>query len=222
MSQEYKYGELQDWNEAEVKTGSDFMKLVEGDNVVRFITKPHQFAVAWITDGSGVPRKVRVSAEKNDPLRKRGEKIQSRWYVGVINRKAKAAQILEISSQIVSAVKKLYRDEDWGDPEQYDVNICRGPAGSQPLYTVIAKPKKPLGEEDKAVAARFAENTDLKKMTTPPTPEEVAERLAAIEGGQAAGNGKGQGRPQGGAARGNAGGRPGSDPSLFSFDDEQI
>jgi len=220
MSQEYKYGELQDWNEAEVKTGSEFMKLVEGDNVVRFITKPHQFAVAWITDGSGVPRKVRASDQRNCPLRKRGEKIQSRWYVGVISRKAKSAQILEISSQIVSAIKKLYKDEDWGDPEQYDVNICRGPAGSQPLYTVIAKPKRPLNDDDKAMAARFVENTDLKKMTTPPTPEEVAERLAAIEGGQT-NNSKGQ---QGGSARNNAGGggRVGSDPSLFSFDDEQI
>jgi hypothetical protein len=211
MANEYKYGELQDWDEAEVKTGSEFMKLVEGDNVVR------------ITDGAGVPRKIRAAAERNCPLKKRGEKLQNRWYVGVINRKTKSAQVMEISSQIVSAIKKLYKDEDWGDPEQYDINVCRGPAGSQPLYTVIAKPKKPLNDDDKAMVARFVENTDLKKMTTPPTPEEVAERLAAIEGGQV-GNSKGQ--QQGGSSRGNArgntGGRPGADPNLFSFDDEQI
>jgi len=55
-------------------------------------------------------------------------------------------------------------------------------------------------------------------MTAPPTPEEVAERLAAIEGGQAAG-GRGRG---GQAARGNAGGKSAVDQDLFNFDEEQI
>ena len=215
---EYKYGELQDWDEAEIKTGSDFMKLVEGDNVVRIITKPYQFTVAWITDPAGIPRKVRSALGRNCPLVKRGDKLQNRWYVGVIDRKDKKAKILEISSQITSAIKKFALDADCGDPRGYDVNISRGAPNSQPLYTVINKPKKPLTDDEGAMVAKFLENTDLKRMTAPPTPEEVAERLAAIEGGQAAG-GRGRG---GQAARGNAGGKSAVDQDLFNFDEEQI
>lgn len=208
MSPEYKYGELEGWDEAEVKTGADYMKLEVGDNVVRIITKPYQFTVAWITDGDGTPRKVRSAVSKNCPLVKRGDKLQNRWYVGVINRKTKSAQILEISSQIVSSIKKLALDEDWGDPKAYDVNISRGTPKSQPLYTVIAKPKKPLSDDDKAIAARFVENTDLKKMTTPPSPEEVEERLSAIFGGKT------------GSSGGGGKGKPNIDHNLFNFDDE--
>lgn len=219
MSPEYKYGELQDWNDAEVKTGSDFMKLVEGDNVVRIITKPYQFTVAWITDPSGVPRKVRSALGKNCPLVKLGEKLQNRWYVGVIDRRDKKTKILELSSQITSAIKRLALDDDWGDPRNYDVNISRGAPNSQPLYTVFAKPKKPLTDDENAAVAKFLENTDLKKMTAPPTPEEVAERLAAINGGQTGKGGVGNAYRIGGNTTGS---KPGVDPNLFSFDDEQL
>jgi hypothetical protein len=181
MAQEYKYGELDNWDEVEVKTGSEFMKLVEGDNVVRIITKPYQFSVAWIKNQKGT-HKVRSAMTKDCPLVKAGEKLQNRWYVGVFERKTKTVKILEISGQIVSSIKKLALDEDWGNPRDYDVNIVRGAPDSQPLYTVIAKPKKPLTDDEKAQVARFNELTDLKKMTTPPLASEVEERLAAISG----------------------------------------
>jgi len=218
MSQEYKYGEIEDWNDVDVKTGSSYMKLEQGNNVVRIITQPYVFTVCWIKDPQGVPRKVRSALVPGCPLVKRGEKLQKRWYVGVINRKTAKAEILEISSQIISALKDLASDPDWGNPKGYDVDVRRGTPNSQPLYRVIAKPAKPLTDDEKALAAQFVKETDFTKMTKPPTPEEVAERLAAIEGGQAAGQAGGQSAHGGNAG----GGKPGIDPNLFSFDSEQL
>ena len=61
---EFKHGELQDWNEAEVKGGgNDFMKLQEGDNVVRIFTSPYQFHVCWVKDVSGANKKLRSSGK---------------------------------------------------------------------------------------------------------------------------------------------------------------
>jgi len=211
MSNEYKYGELESWDDVDVKSGSDYMKLEQGSNVVRIVTQPYQFSVCWVKDPQDVSRKVRSALVPSCPLVKRGEKLQKRWYVGVIERRSGTPKVLEVSSQIMAGLKDLANDSDWGNPKGYDVDIKRGNPGSQPLYRVIAKPKKPLTDAEVALVKAFIENTDFAKMTKPPTPEEVAERLVAIEGGQAA-QGGGQGK----------GGRPGMDPNLFNFDTEQL
>jgi hypothetical protein len=215
MANEYKYGEIEDWGEVDVKTGSDFMKLNEGDNVVRIVTKPYQFQVSWLKDPTGTSRKVRSACDPKCPLVRRGEKLQKRWYVGVIERRSNACRILEASSQIMAGIKNHADDPDWGDPRGYDINIKRAAPGSQPLYSVLAKPKKSLTDEDRTKVEAFLKATDFQKMVKPPTPEEVAERLVAIEGGQAAGQGQGQ-------VRGNVGKKPTADPNLFNFDQEQL
>lgn len=208
-----KYGEV-DWNEGSVAGGgSEFMKLEQGDNVVRIFTKPHQFHVCWLKDVSGANKKLR-SAMKDCPLVKRGEKIQTRWLVGVINRNKGRAEILEIGSQIYKGIKNLINDPDWGDPTNYDVNIKRGRPGENPLYGVLSKPHKKLTEEDASLIAEFSETTDLKKLTMPPTAEEVAQRLAEIEGvAPSSGGGNGV---SGQAAK--PSGAP-IDDSTFNFDE---
>src|SRR5574342_642071 len=103
MSQ-IKYGELSSWDEAEVSTPNDFLNLKEGDNVVRVFTNPYQFVVAWVKDSSGASRKIR-SALNNCPLVKMGHKLQTRWYVGVLDRASGQPKILEVSTQIFTAIK---------------------------------------------------------------------------------------------------------------------
>jgi len=215
---EYKYGELSDWNDADVKGGNDFMRLQEGDNRVRVFTKPYQFYVCWVKDTTGANRKVK-SAVKNCPLVKRGEKIQARWLLGVLDRRAGGkAKILEISSQIMTGIRTLVNDPDWGNPTGYDINIERGAPGKNPLYHVISKPHQPLSDEDKAAIEQFLKNTDLVTMTAPPTPEEVGERLAEIDGVAAPGGSNGQQRQGQQKPQGQA---PNIDPSMFNFDEEQ-
>jgi hypothetical protein len=175
---EVKYGELESWDDGDVSTPNDFMNLKEGMNQVRVFTNPYQFIVHWVKDASGVNRKIKC-AVNNCPLCKKGVKTQYRWYIGVIDRTTDMAKILEISSQIYKGIKDYVSDPDWGDVKQYDINVKRGPKGSQPLYTVVGKPKKPLTADEKEMIANFKEKLEISKFTQPPTPEEVAEKLGA-------------------------------------------
>lgn len=216
---EYKYGEISDWTDVDVGGGTDFMRLQEGNNVVRIFTKPYQFTVCWVKDASGANRKVK-SALKDCPLIKRGEKPQRRWLLGVLDRKGGGkAKILEVSSQIMRGIKAIAADPDWGDPKNYDVNVERGAPGDNPLYHVVSKPHKPLTDEEKAAIEQFHKNTDLKVLVTPPTPEQVAEQLREIDGLPPSGNGRSGSSEsrQGGSGQGKS---PDIDPSVFNFDEE--
>lgn len=214
---EYKYGELADWNDADTASRSEFARLVQGDNIVRIFTRPFQFQVVWVKDASGANRKLRPALE-NCPLVKRGEKVQTRWLLGVINRKSGATEILEIGSQIYNGIKNHINDAAWGDPRNYDLNIKRGKPGENPLYTVVARPPTPLTDEDQALVAEFEKSTDLKKLCQPPTAEEVQARLAEIDGVAPASGANGASASGGGGDSGQQ--KPQIDSNTFNFDDQ--
>jgi len=182
-------GKLDDWTDGDTG-GNDFMTLEEGSNIVRIVTSPYQFYVAWTQDASGQNRKIR-SAVEGCPLVQRGEKIQPRWFVGVLHRENNGGftpKILEAGRQIFQQIVALRKREKWGDPRAYDINIERQPKGSQPLYVVMPEPKDKLSEDEiEAIKATFASaknpdgRIDLGKMTEAPTPEEVRQQLGIEE-----------------------------------------
>lgn len=181
-----KIGRLDDWGDADLG-GNDFMTLEEGSNIVRLVTSPYQFYVSWTQDASGQNRKIR-SAGEGCPLVQRGDKIQPRWYVGVLDRKSGQPKILEVGRQIFQQIVALRKRDKWGDPRGYDINIERQPKGSQPLYVVMPEPKEKLTEEEVGmVKAAFATpknpdgRIDLGKMTEAPTPDEVRKQLGLAE-----------------------------------------
>lgn len=178
MSSEVKYGELTSWDEGDAG-GNDFLNLKEGDNEVRIFTNPFQFYVAWVKDASGANHKVR-GAVKNCPLVKRGVDVKARWYLGVLDRKSGQPKIVEIPPQVYRGIKEYHKNSKWGDVRGYDLNIKRNPKGQQPLYTVIAYPHSPLTDEEKDLVNRFLGRVDISKLTQPPTPQEVEERLQTI------------------------------------------
>jgi len=186
---EVKYGQLDSWDEGEVSTPNDFMRLLEGDNQVRILTTPYQFVVHWVQDSSGANRKIRC-ARKNCPLCKKLVKAQYRWFVGVLDRKSGLPKILEISQQIYNGIKKYvnnpewaeFYDHAWGKTMAYDVTVQRGPKGTNPLYTVLPSPRKrDLNDEENALVVNFFERVDINKFCQPATPEEVAEKMGAID-----------------------------------------
>lgn len=168
-------GKLDSWSDGDVG-GSDFLNLEEGSNVLRCVTSPYQFYVVWTTDATGQKRKFK-SALKDCPLVQRGEKAQARWYVGVLSRKTGQPGIVEIGPQVFKQIVALSKKPKWGDPRGYDVDIVRQPKGSQPLYVVSPEPKEPLSDEEKSMIKEFLGRIDLVKMTEPPTPDEILEKL---------------------------------------------
>lgn len=179
-----KYGESS-WEDLEVGTSvtKDFLNLKEGENVVRIVTKPYVYYVAWVRDSSGVSRKIRSAAE-NCPLVLAGHTPKPRYYVGVLDRTSGEVKILEIGNQVYKAIASYIKDPDYGDPSNYDIKIIRAPKGTSPssFYTVLPKPPKPLTKEERALVEAFNKRVDIGKFTKPPTPEDVAEKLGVILG----------------------------------------
>jgi hypothetical protein len=168
-------GKLDSW--ADGDTGrNDFMRLEEGSNHVRCLTSPYQFYTHWSQDTTGQNRKLRC-AVKDCPLCQQGEQAQARWYVGVLNRRTNKPAILEIGPQIFKQIMDLFKNQKWGDPRAYDVDVKRNPKGTQPLYTIIPEPKESLSAEEKEVIKAFLTSVDLDKMVEVPTPDSIREKL---------------------------------------------
>lgn len=210
MSETNSYG-LQNWGDVDLshpapqqgKKESKFLKMDEGDNKVRLLTKPSQY---WQhkykpPGDNGYGYRVLCSKAGNNasgtcPLcdivakearekvpqdRKSVTKAQKRWLVGVIDRKSASYKILDISKTVFQAVQDLYNDEDWGDPIQYDINIKvnrkGGPTG---YYGVTPKNAKPLSEADLELKDNEMDQDDLIKRCQPLTPEQVTERMERL------------------------------------------
>lgn len=184
-----KYG-LTNWDEVEVKQQSGqrkdlYMRLQDKNNVVRMITKPHEYTVHRYKtnpDDPGYGERVMSSLYYGrDPLIEKGLKPKRRWLVGIIDRRTQSYKILDMSVSVFKSIQELVRDEDWGDPTQYDIDIKvdknGGPTG---YYTVIPKAKKPLSAADLDIKSQV-DLDDLKRRCTPPTPEQVEELIKAID-----------------------------------------
>lgn len=161
-----------------------FLRLSPGSNVVRLLTLPHQYHQHkhMIDGGKKYGYRISCSAANGScPICEKGtDKAKRRWYLGVIDRKTNAYRILDIGYAVFKAIQTLAKDDDWGDPSRYDIDVVVDPnGGSTGYYTVVAKPPKPLSASD-LVIKEDNDPESLVRRATPPTPEKVAERLQAI------------------------------------------
>ena len=92
-----------------------FMRLGDGSNPVRVITKPHLYlSHKYKEEGdAGYGDKIMCSAplHKSCPLCDRKDRAKKRWFVGVIDRKTNTYKILDISVTIYDQLKTLNRSE---------------------------------------------------------------------------------------------------------------
>lgn len=197
-----KYGEIS-WEDdysnsnGEKRTNSNvkdsWLKLQEGSNVVRLITKPHQYIVhkgVKKKGDKGYGQKVNCAnpdGKGSCAVCDLGYQAGQRWFLGVIDRKTGQYNILDTSYQVYSQIRKLARKaEVWGDPTKYDIDIVVDKAGGPTgYYSVQPVPHKPLSAADLETVAK-ANVADLVRRTTPPTPEFVAKKVETLLEGQPA------------------------------------
>lgn len=179
---------LTEWNNVELGSGRssskiDYLKLTNGSNVVRILTKPFQYSVhlykAHIND-DGFGTRI-VACEGSDPLVEAGSKPKKRWLLGIIDRKTNSYKVIDISTTVFKSIQELVRDSDWGDPSQYDVDIKvdnrGGPTG---YYSVIAKPKKPLTAEDLEIKQTIDLDA-LKQRSSPLSYDKALELMRVVQ-----------------------------------------
>ena len=177
------FGEV-DWNTGDSggssSSASDFMRLEQGENVVRVMGNPTQFYVHWLTCSDGSKRKV-VSPIDNPEMVRRledaGFKRQARWLVKVLDRTDDRFKALEIGAQIYNGIRALYNNEKWGKVTAYDLSVVRGAPGQQPLYNVTPNPKEDLDSSFKTLWVDFNDRMNFEKIISPTASEEICEML---------------------------------------------
>lgn len=184
MAQGVVFGEV-DWNSGDVGTNSssgrsDFMKLKEGENVVRIMGNPIQYYSHWIDTPDGQKRKIVSPIDNPELIRKledAGFKRKPQWIVKVLDRSDETFKILEIGSQVYNGVKALFNNLKWGKVTGYDVSIMRGKPGSQPLYTVTPNPKETLDTSFKQKFTEFNDRVNIDKIIAPATTDAVCKLM---------------------------------------------
>jgi hypothetical protein len=201
MTTQYKFG-LSSFSEKAPSFGqkqdrSDgpripFIKLKEGNNVIRIITEPYKYYMARFKadeDEKGFGTRINFS-EPTDacPLKKAGYSPKARWLVGIIDRAESQVAIYDFSVLIYEPLNNLNDDLEWQSPIGYDVTIrknSKAPPAS--FYSIMPRGKSPLSPSD--IALRDANidklNETLARLTTPPSAEKVLAKMqeAGYKGG---------------------------------------
>ena len=99
--------------------GGSYMKLQQGDNKLRILSKP---VIGWLDWKDKVPHRFGF---KNKPEKPLGDQaIRHFWAMIVFDYADQNVKILEITqSTIQKAIETLAKDEDWGSPGGYDIKI---------------------------------------------------------------------------------------------------
>ena len=155
MSKKVVFGEV-DWNTGDSgkdnTSKSEFMRLAEGENIVRVLGNPVQFYVHWVTLPDGSKRKINSPISDQQlvmNLENLGFPKRPKWLLKVLDRSDDKFKLLEIGSQIFSGIKGLVNHPKWGKCSGYDLSIFRGSPGTQPLYSVTPNPKENLSSSFK-------------------------------------------------------------------------
>jgi hypothetical protein len=175
------FGEI-DWNAADVGSQGEkknlYMRLEQGENVVRVMGNPIQYYVHWVQAPDGSKKKVNSPVESPTlvaRLEDAGFRRQSKWLIKVLDREDNDFKVMEVGSQIFNGIKALYNNDKWGKVTNYDISVVRGPKGSQPLYNVTPNPKEKLDSSFKDKYAQFNTDVNIEKLIAPASAEKVCE-----------------------------------------------
>ncbi len=123
------------------KQSGQYMKLADGDNRIRILTRP---VMGWEDWQDKSP--VRFAFD-NKPLKSIDPKkpIRHFWAFVVYNYNEQKIQILNITQATIRrGIETLCRDTDWGDPYMYDIKIHKSGEGKDTEYSVNPVPHKPI------------------------------------------------------------------------------
>jgi hypothetical protein len=134
------------------KSSDNYMKLQDGENRIRILSKPILGYEDWTVD----KRPVRYPLDKKPPAPIDATKpIKHFWAFIVWNHADEKIQIMQITQATIRmCLEALARDADWADPFHYDIKIVKEGSGKESKYTVNPVPHKPL---DPYIITQFME-----------------------------------------------------------------
>jgi hypothetical protein len=134
-----------------------FMKLENGDNTFRVLSKPVIGYEYWTGDNKPIRSREKPEETPNIKLTKEGKAtpVKHFWSFLVYNYRTESVQSFEITqSSIMKALKALIENPKWGSPMKYDVTINKTGQDLLTKYAVVPNPHSPLTPEiEKALEA---------------------------------------------------------------------
>lgn len=152
---------------------NDFMKLSEGDNEIRILSKPLIGKIWWESPEGEVRTKGQVRKgdkpqriDYKTPVPEKAEDgAREFWMLKVLDYKVTKVRILEITqASIIGALNEYIENKKWGDPREYDINLKREGTGKETKYFVMPSPQEPLSDDMQLIADNS--NVDLNKYIT--------------------------------------------------------
>jgi len=140
----------------EIPSTTNYMKLQDGVNRFRFLSKPIMGFEFWTTntDGKRLPNRrrmgevIKMSECEISPLTGKLENPAHFWAMVVWNYKDKAVQILELKQRtILEAIKGYIENDKWGSPIEYDITIKKSGANKETKYLTDHDPKEELDKD---------------------------------------------------------------------------
>jgi len=160
-----------------------FLRLSEGNNIVRVITAPAKYWQIKFLDGkSKFGKRVNCAfpgvSRDECPTVQAGYKPKKRYLVGVIDRSEDggAIKLFDMSVLVYEQLQTLKEDSEYGVPSSYDINIRYNPKAQSPggFYNVVPRTPKPLSEDDQNLinsVTREVIEENLIRLSTPPSVE---------------------------------------------------
>ena len=145
---------------------TEWIKLVNGNNVVRFFgpllqAKRLQFSQKQFVT---VPLHMAVNCPES-------VKVSYIHFAGAIDRKDGVAKIMQIGPQIMKGIQALVREDDFGHPSRYDINIVKNDKSTSDFYKVTPKAPKPYSASDLLAIEGF--DTESLSYWANPSPEHI-------------------------------------------------
>src|SRR5579862_6414911 len=130
----------------EPKSNSKYLKLEQGENRIRILSKP---IIGWEDWKDKKPYRYRESnkPEKSlDPTKP----FKHFWSFVVWNYKSQAIEIFHVTQATIrTKIGNLSKDQDWGSPFYYDIKITKEGNDKETKYEVSPSPKRELSVEIK-------------------------------------------------------------------------
>lgn len=128
------------------KQNNHYMKLEEGENKIRILSKP---ILGWEDWKDKKPVRFHFNEKPKNPVDST-KPIRHFWAFIVYNYAKDEIQILHVTqSMIRKGIEALCRDSDWGSPHAYDLKITKKGEGMNTEYSINPVPHKPISEEIK-------------------------------------------------------------------------
>lgn len=156
--------DFQDYDKIEEQYGlasarGDWMRLVQGDNVVRIVSKFENYAVHWDPE---TKRSVICIGKEHCKYCQEGKELTVKYSGWVIDRADKQVKLLTIGHKIFKAIGLLGKSDEYGfkDIPAYDITINKEGQGLDTRYTVIpGRSDKPLTKKEQQQIDQVAINS---------------------------------------------------------------